>query len=318
VADEAPTDDGIVLGPVTSADATEVASALTEAEQDAGGELVDEAERRRLDAFAADRPAPPRWTPFVARHGDALVAYAALSLPVERGGDATGEVAVLPAADDPAWVRGEVLAHLADLAGALGAGHVQVWSRRVHDGDLDAAAAAGVPAERRLAVLGRSLPVDDGGPVPTPPAGVRIRAFTDEDEAEVVRVLAAAYAGTPDGGWDREAFRTKRGWDWFRSQDLLVADRGDGHLLGLHWLKRRDATTGEVHNLAVAPDARGLGLGGVLLRAGLDHLSAIGCDEVLLWVDRANERAVRLYTAQGMTTRWEDVAFGRALIVGAP
>jgi hypothetical protein len=34
---------------------------------------------------------------------------------------------------------------------------------------------------------------------------------------------------------------------------------------------------------------------------------------VLLWVDRANERAVRLYTSQGFTTRWDDVALGRTL-----
>jgi ribosomal protein S18 acetylase RimI-like enzyme len=30
---------------------------------------------------------------------------------------------------------------------------------------------------------------------------------------------------------------------------------------------------------------------------------------VLLWVDRANERAVELYTSRGFTTRWDDVAF---------
>ena len=31
----------------------------------------------------------------------------------------------------------------------------------------------------------------------------------------------------------------------------------------------------------------------------------------MLWVDLANERAVRLYAAHGFRLQWEDVAFSR-------
>ncbi|MFP4636454.1 MAG: GNAT family N-acetyltransferase, partial [Nitriliruptoraceae bacterium] len=106
----------------------------------------------------------------------------------------------------------------------------------------------------------------------------------------------------------QQRFADRRGADWFRAEDLLLAVDDDGTLLGLHWLKRRDATTGEVYNLAVHPRAQGRGAGPRLLAAGLAHLHAVGCRQVLLWVDLANQRAVRLYRAQGFATRWVDVA----------
>ena len=79
----------------------------------------------------------------------------------------------------------------------------------------------------------------------------------------------------------------------------------------MHWTKRRGEGVGEVYNLAVAPDGQGHGLGRRLLDAGLRHLRGIGCGEVLLWVDLANEAAIRLYTTAGFTARWEDIAFIR-------
>jgi mycothiol synthase len=74
-------------------------------------------------------------------------------------------------------------------------------------------------------------------------------------------VLAAAYAGTAEQGWDLERFEERRRLPWFRPEDLLVAELDDSEdgpaLAGLHWLKRRDERTGEVYNLAVHPDAQG-------------------------------------------------------------
>ena len=92
-----------------------------------------------------------------------------------------------------------------------------------------------------------------------------------------------------------------------------MARTADGDVAGIHWTKRRDDETGEVYNLAVHPGAQGGRLGAVLLRAGLAHLQECGCRRVMLWVDLANERAVRLYTAQGFEVAWEDVALGRSL-----
>jgi mycothiol synthase len=308
----------VVVTPLDAPDAATAFEALSAAEAD--GELVDEAERRRLAALAgADAVRAPAWEPVVAQRDGAVVGYGAITLPADPGGTAVGDAAPLPGPAATATL-GALLHHLAGLAEADDAGYLEVWVRRVDETLAEAAAAAGFRAVRTLGILGRGLPT--GEPVPAPPPGVTVRSYRPSDDTEVVRVLQGAYAGTADAGWDLDGFRARTGWDWFRADDLLVAedttdDAHPGRLLGLHWLKRRDATTGEVHNLAIHPDAQGRGLGPVLLHAGLDHLAATGCTDVLLWVDRANDRAVRLYTRQGFTTRWDDVAFARDLGAGA-
>jgi mycothiol synthase len=299
------------VAPLATTEAVAALDVLTAAEAALGGELVDEAERRRLaDLAGPDGSRPPGWHPAVAHLDAELVGYAAIAVPTDPGASATGDAAPLPGARARATLTA-MLDHLAGVARAAGAGRAEVWVRRVDEQVTAAAAAASFRPARTLGVLGRDLPTGD--PVPPPPPDVTIRSYTPDDDVEVVRVLRGAYAGTDDAGWDLETFRTRTGWDWFRADDLLVADDGHGRLLGLHWLKRRDATTGEVHNLAIHPDAQGRGLGPVLLHAGLDHLASTGCDQVLLWVDRANERAVHLYTREGFTTRWDDVAFARDL-----
>jgi mycothiol synthase len=296
-------------------DATGLAAAarfLDGAEAAAGLPLVDEAERARLDAaVAGDGPVAAGWRVAVARRDGEVVGYGGVLSPHDRAGAATGDVAVAPGAEASGPARSALLAALAALAGRDGAGSLEVWLRHVVAADVAAAADEGYALVRRLGVLGRTL---SDVPVVPAPEGVTVRAYRpDRDDAGVVEVLAAAYAGTPDGGWTEERFRARRGYDWFRPEDLLVAEQADGRLAGLHWLKRRDATAGEVYNLALHPRGQGQGLGATLLTAGLAHLAAAGLGEVILWVDLGNERALRLYTSHGFTTRWVDVALARGL-----
>ncbi|MEX1177550.1 MAG: GNAT family N-acetyltransferase [Nitriliruptor sp.] len=305
--------DEVLVEPLLPTDAAEAATMLLAAERAIDGELVDEAERRRLLRYAeGDRDRAPGWRPLAARRGSELVGYGGLVLPDRSGGGAVGDAAPLPDAAPRNEVLTALFAALEALAQEGDAGTLEVWLRRADAADLALAARHGLPPGRRVAVLGRDLPVDAASPAA--PQDVTIRAYLPErDDEQVVDVLQGAYAGTDDGGWELGAFRERRGWDWFRAEDLLVAEAGDGLLLGLHWLKRRGETVGEVHNLAIHPRGQGRGLGAALLRAGLDHLTAVGCREVVLWVDRANDRAVRLYERQGFTTRWEDVALRRTL-----
>lgn len=274
--------------------------------------LVDESERARLEGLAVGRhDRDPLWRSVLACRDGRAIGYAGVLLPTSPGLPASGDVAVDPARPPSEPVLSALLAGLEGLAWRHHAGRLVVWIRHATGPDIACAAGAGFGVERRLGVLGRRL--EAPGPV-EPPAGFEIRTYRpDEDDEAVVAVLAAAYAGTADGGWTLERFRERRGYDWFRADDLLVADAGEGELGGLHWLKRRGAGIGEVYNLAIAPDAQGSGLGAVLLAAGLAHLADAGMEEVLLWVDLANEKAVRLYTGHGFQTRWEDVALGRTL-----
>ena len=284
---------------------------LDRAESAIGAPLVDEAERHRLEQLHDGRASrDTHWHSLLARRDGDAVGYAGLTLPTSPGGFANGDVAMVRAGGDCSPILAALLASSEALSWRHQAGRTRLWVRHSEPSDTRCAADNGYTVERRLAVLGRTLvPAPD--PVPAPD-GVDVRAVTDDDLDQVVAILAAAYDGTPDGGWDRARLDAKQALDWYRHDDLLVADR-DGELLGVHWTKRRGGATGEVYNLAVAPAAQGLGLGNVLLVAGLRHLVEVGCDEVLLWVDESNERAVRLYATAGFTSRWVDVAFGRAL-----
>ncbi len=283
------------VGPLALLDAAEAAHPVP---------LVDETERERLEALAAgtiDRT--PRWRSLLAHRGGQPVGYAGLVLPEGSEDEAIGDLAVPREHREDGAVLAALLGRQRHLLVDPGV-HATVWLRDADEADVEVAASHGGQVRRRLGVLGRSLDA-----VPDVPDDPAIRSYRGTgDDAAVVGVLDAAYAGTDDGGWDLARFEDRRSTDWFDPADLLLAVAPDGDVLGLHWLKRRDATTGEVYNLAVHPRAQGHGAGPALLAAGLAHLQAIGCTEVLLWVDLANERAVRLYRSQGFETRWVDVA----------
>ena len=278
--------------------------------------LVDEAERARLEALHDGRATRDHhWHSVLARRGDDAVGYAGVTLPSRPGGLANGDVALVRTGGDCSPILAALMASSEALSWRHEAGRTRLWVRQSQESDTRCAADNGYTVDRRLAVLGRSL--DPPPEQQEPREGVVVRAVTDDDLDAVVEVLAAAYEGTADGGWDRSRLDAKRELDWYRDEDLLVADR-DGDILGLHWTKRRGGGVGEVYNLAVGPDAQGLGLGNLLLVAGLRHLAEVGQDQVLLWVDESNERAVRLYAGAGFRSRWTDVAFGRALRGGEP
>lgn len=285
---------------------------IDEAELATDGPLVDEAERVRLEELhdgSAQRG--EHWHSLLARRSDVAVGYAGVMLPDAPGGLANGDVALIRDRGDCSPVLASLMAGVEALSWRHEAGRTRLWVHHSQPSDTRCAANNGYTVDRRLAVLGRPLdPVEGELDVP---AGITVRAVVDADLDEVVRILAQAYDGTPDGGWDRERLDARRQMDWYDAADLLVAARDDGTLAGIHWTKRRGDGIGEVYNLAVDPAAQGDGIGAVLLEAGLRHLAGLGLGEVLLWVDESNERAVRLYAQRGFRSRWVDVAFGRAL-----
>jgi mycothiol synthase len=286
---------------------------LDEAESHVEVPLVDEAERERLHALAnGDAGRAAHWHSLLARRDGAAVGYAGVLLPDTPGAPATGDVAVSREHGPCGPVLSVLLAGLESLGRQHVAGRLEVWIRHAQPDDVVCATDGGYGVDRRLGVLGRSL---TGGPTHAQDLpNLTVRPYRPEvDDAGVVAVLAASYEGTADDGWDRARFRERRELPWFRAEDLLVAEDEHGSIGGIHWLKRRSETVGEVYNLAIHPEAQGWGLGATLLAAGLDHLRQVGCTEALLWVDLANERAVRLYTSQGFVTRWEDVALARTL-----
>ncbi|HEX2029328.1 MAG TPA: GNAT family N-acetyltransferase [Nitriliruptorales bacterium] len=303
----------LVSGP----DAQDALNFLGVIESQVAAPLVDESERQRLRALVSGAtPVTDRWRPLLVRCGGRPHGYAGMLLPAGPGGEARGDLAVDRRLESCSPATVALFEGLRRVAARHRSDHLSVWIRHATDDDHRCARAAGFGVERELLVLGRQVSSDVAPP--SWPSGMQVRAFQPgHDEDQVVRLLRDAYSGTADAGWDRQRFAQRRGYDWFDPDDLLVAEGENGELSGVHWTKRRRDGAGEVYNLAVHPSAQGTGLGRALLRAGLAHLHARGCADVILWVDVGNEPARRLYRSEGFAPRWTDVAFGTDLS-GAP
>ena len=109
-------------------------------------------------------------------------------------------------------------------------------------------------------------------PTATPsgsPADIDIRTFETGDEAELLRVNAAAFAHHPEqGSMDAAELAERMAEPWFDPDDLFVSVER-GRMDGFHWTKRHSATLGEVYVVAIDPSAQGHGLGQVLVSVGL-------------------------------------------------
>ncbi len=221
-------------------------------------------------------------------------------------GAAAGELVV-----DPAWRRrGAGRALVTALAGRAGAEPLRVWAH----GDLPAAAAlarvTGLRRVRALWQMGRSL--RDPLPEPAGPADVSIRTFVPgRDEGEWLRVNALAFAHHPEqGAWTRADLSLREQEGWFDPAGFFLAER-DGRLVGFHWTKVHDGTTGEVYVVGVDPAAHGRGLGRALTLTGLRYLrDERHLAEVMLYVDETNPAAVRMYERLGFTRTSVDVMYG--------
>lgn len=170
------------------------------------------------------------------------------------------------------------------------------WSPLV----ADAARSLGYVAVRHLSLMQRLLPT---GLEPRLPAGVHLVPFRiGDDEQAWLEVNNAAFAGHPEnGGLTREDLQLRMQLPWFRSEDLLLAWRGDD-VVGSVWTKRHGDGVGEIYVIGVHPDHQGRGLGRALVLAGLDHLATrAGALRGILYVDHRAENAMALYRHLGFT-----------------
>ncbi|MFW6870176.1 mycothiol synthase [Nocardioides sp. CPCC 206347] len=188
---------------------------------------------------------------------------------------------------------------LADLACAA-PGPLAAWSHGDHPAAAALAGPLGFARTRELWVMRRPTAVPLAAA--EPPADVSIRDYGSGDAAEFLAVNAAAFAHHAEqGDLDLHGLEERMAEPWFDPAGLLLAvDRG-GHLLGFHWTKQHDASTGEVYVVGVAPAAQGRGLGRALTLAGLHHLASRGIEEVLLYVESDNVAARHLYDGIGFT-----------------
>lgn len=217
------------------------------------------------------------------------------------------EVAVAPSARVCGFGRGLVEAALAEMAQVDedqpaqaddGAAPVVAWSHGDHPAAAALAKRFGFDRARELWMMRITplAPPEDDRPRDD---GVTVRHFQPGDEAELLRVNAAAFAHHAEqGGMTADDLTERMSEPWFDPEGLLMAFDGD-RLLGFHWTKVHPGGEGEVYVLGLAPDAQGRGLGRTLTLAGLQHLAGRGVPSVHLYTDADNVAAIAVYEGLG-------------------
>jgi mycothiol synthase len=194
--------------------------------------------------------------------------------------------------------RGQGRALLDEVLAEVEGADLRAWSHVDHPGAARLAATHGFDRVRELWVMRRpaSAPLPDV----EAPDGITIRAYRPGDDEQLLRVNAAAFADHPEqGSMDAANLAARMAEPWFDPAGLLVAENRDGSMLGFHWTKQHSPELGEVYVVAIAPEAQGRGLGGVLTLAGLHHLAGRGVSEVLLYVESDNRPAIAVYSRLG-------------------
>lgn len=293
----------------TRATLAAIEGVLETARAGSGRDPLGEAKRSQLG------PGTAGWVGLLARHDGVAVGYAHVRWPGGRDPVAAAEVVVDPDAGDVRGIGMRLLDEVRRVVAEQGGGRLHVWAHHVDDPATTLPAAAGFSVARALAVMEREL-ADDPPVAPTPPPGVSLRAYRPRtDDAALLAVNNAAFAGHPEqGGWDAGTLAERTARSWFDPEGVILAWRGDT-LLGFHWTKIHPGPqpVGEVYVLGVAPGAQGLGLGRVLLDAGLRWLHERGCRRAVLYVDKANEPAFRLYASAGFEVAHLEVCYAEVV-----
>ncbi|HEX6500366.1 MAG TPA: mycothiol synthase [Micromonosporaceae bacterium] len=263
------------------------------------------------------------------RDGERLVGYAHVDTTDQVEGP-SAELVVHPMYRRRGFGRALVLAAQDAAAERDPSGRLRLWAHGDHPSATALALSLGFERHRVLWQMRRSLFADV--PAPHIPDGVVIRSFRPgRDEQAWLATNARAFGDHPEQGrWTMRDLRVRMAEPWFDPAGFLLAEReADGALLGFHWTKvhgeghqhpdamppgvprHQHEPIGEVYVLGVDPAGAGLGLGKALALAGLRYLRGRGLDQVMLYVDESNRRAIALYRSVGFA-RWStDVNFRR-------
>jgi mycothiol synthase len=222
-----------------------------------------------------------------------------------------------------AGLEAELLDAAADYIAAEGGGPAVLWvlGTAADAGTDELVAPAGFTPQRDLLQLRVPLPLAEQ---PAWPEGVEVRTFVPgHDDDAWLEVNNRAFANHPEqGGWIRETLRRRQAEPWFDPEGFLLTFDRDG-LAGFCWTKVHPAgpdepdALGEIFVIGVDPSHHGTGLGRALTVAGLASLADRGVGTGMLFVDGANEPALRLYRSLGFETHRHDRAYAREVAPSA-
>jgi len=196
-------------------------------------------------------------------------------------------------------------------AAGRGGGPVLLWGHGDGAGSRALAAALGLTGKRRLECWARAVSHEVEQPVP--PEGIRFRSFRPgHDEGRWLSANAEIFAEHPEQGhWDAHDLAARERSAWFDPSGFLLAEDDSG-IAGFCWVKVHRSgrkRSGEIYVIGVHPRVRGLGLAGVLVSAGLEHMAGVGCRRALLYVDDSSEAAKAIFGSRGFVFAWADCGY---------
>lgn len=270
-----------------------------------GRKPIDESALAELKAGAQEMP----HAAFVARDDEGLVGYAHVSYRETRHG-LRADLVVHPRARHRG-IGTELMRKVFDHVAWDGGGTLHLWvSSRASSSRL--IERFGFSPVRRLHQQHAPLPA----PTVPAPYGIVLRGFAEADRGPWLEMHNAAFGKHPDaGGWTETDFDWRTRESWFDPEGLRLAVDSDGGLLGSCWMKLHDhpdpahdlsdtssKIVAEIYMMGVAPEARGRGLAPALASDGLAWGVSRRADRTMLYVDEANEPAMRLYRRFGFQT----------------
>ncbi len=180
--------------------------------------------------------------------------------------------------------------------------HAWVYQR----GDSRPLENLGFELVRRLQQMRVALPVADQAI----PSGIEFRGYEPSDEAPLLDINNRAFEGHLEAGnWSPQDLRERQAYEWYDPAGLRMAWKGE-RLVAFCWTKAHAGGLGEIYLIAADPNQRGRGYGRAVVLEGLRFLNRrAGSTTGMLYVDAANEGALRLYEQLGFGCHHTDLAF---------
>lgn len=183
-----------------------------------------------------------------------------------------------------------------------------------------------LPLGGRVHVYARNFMEADLGAVHALPvrerSSIQIEPWTESDQDEAARVIAASYAGHIDSRIN-DQYRSAAGARkfllnivqypgcgiFFKQASYVAVDSISRRICGICLSSLVQDNIGHVTQICVTPEVRGTGTGFSLLRRAITALARQGCARASLTVTAANEEATELYERVGFRTKRKFAAY---------